>query len=111
MTKIYDGAGIYTVSFGCSGKTIELTEDEMDEIAQESPTYQEMEEDYKRDKTELDSILLDIENQGEYIRKLEDVPNRLDAIKVRRADQKIYDQVIKDIEDTLQELDSLGKYI
>ena len=111
MTKIYDGAGIYTVFFGCSGKTIELTQDEMEEIAQESPAYQEMEEDYKRDKQELDSILLDIENQGEYIRKLEDIPNRLDAIKVRRADQKIYDQVIKDIEDALQELDSLGKYI
>lgn len=111
MTKIYDGAGIYTVSFGCSGKTIELSEQEMEEIANESPVFQEMEEDYKRDKQELDNILSDIENQGEYIRKLEDVPNRLDAIKVRRADQKLYDQVIKDIEDALQEIDSLGKYI
>lgn len=100
MTKIYDGAGIYTVSFECSGKTIELSEQEMEEIANESPVFQE-----------LDNILLDIENQGEYIRKLEDVPNRLDAIKVRRADQKMYDQIIKDIEDALQEIDSLGKYI
>lgn len=35
MTKIYDGAGIYTVSFGCSGMTIELTQDEINEILEE----------------------------------------------------------------------------
>lgn len=108
MTKIYEGGGVYTISFGCSGKTIELTEDEMKELAEESPAYQELQEDYNTDKTELDNILGDIE---EHIRKLEDIPNRLDAIKVRRADQKMYDAIIKDIEDTLGELDSLGKYI
>ncbi len=35
MTKIYEGGGIYTISFGCSGKTIELTEDEIKEILEE----------------------------------------------------------------------------
>ena len=80
MTKIYDGAGIYTVSFGCSGKTIELSEQEMEEIAQESPAYQEMEEDYRRDKTELDNILGDIEEQGEQTVRLKKTQDTLECL-------------------------------
>lgn len=36
MTKIYEGGGVYTVSFGCSDKTIELTEDEIEEFLEEN---------------------------------------------------------------------------
>ena len=107
---MYEGGGIYTVHL-TSGKTLELTEDELKEIAEDSPAYQELQEEYDTDRSELKNILADIEEQGEHIRKLEDVPNKLDAIKVRRADQKMYNAIIKDIEDALSELDSLGKYI
>lgn len=34
MTKVYEGGGVYTISL-TSGKTIELTEDELNEIIEE----------------------------------------------------------------------------
>jgi len=71
MTKMYEGGGIYTLHL-TSGKTLELTEDELKEIAEESPAYQELQEEYDTD---------------------------------------MYNSIIKDIEDALSELDSLGKYI
>ena len=46
MTKIYEGAGVYTVFFS-TGKTLELTEDEMNEMAADAGIVEELEEEMR----------------------------------------------------------------
>lgn len=44
MTKIYEGGGIYTVSL-TSGKVLELTEDEINEIAVDAGLVEDLQEE------------------------------------------------------------------
>lgn len=44
MTKLYEGGGIYTVHLA-RGKTLELTEDEINEIAADAGVVGELEEE------------------------------------------------------------------
>ncbi len=44
MTKLYEGGGIYTLHL-TSGKTLELTDDEINEIASDAGVVEELQEE------------------------------------------------------------------
>ena len=110
MIKLYEGGGIYTLHL-TSGKTLELTEDEINEIAAAAGIVEELHDV----ENELKQILNSIEEQGQYIREVEDeiLPKLDECTKyIRRQSYKEeYRNILNHLEGVLGELDSLGQYI
>ena len=107
MTKIYEGSGIYTVHLS-SGKTIELTEDEINEISENSQIV----EDAEVLEDEIKQMLNSIEEQMQYIREIEDdIIPKLDECSnyIRKASYKEeYRKIVTSLEGVMGELGSLG---
>lgn len=101
MVKLYNGAGEYEITFTSTGRTITMTDDELNELSTAS-------EDYENVKEENKDILNTIEQHLEGIRTLEAALGVLKD-KLTRSEQR---DMLADIENILEdEVDILGRFI
>ena len=101
MVKLYNGAGEFEITFTSTGRTIEMTDDELSELSTAS-------EDYENVKEENKDILNTIEQHLEGIRTLEAALGVLKD-KLTRSEQR---DMLADIENILEdEVDILGRFI
>lgn len=108
MIKLYNGAGELEITFSCSGRTIEMTDDELNELSTASDDYKDLLEDFNIAKEENKDMLNSIEEQLEGIRTLEEALGVLKD-KLTRSNQR---DMLADIENILEnEVDILGKFI
>lgn len=108
MVKLYNGAGDLEITFTSTGRTIEMTDDELSELSTVSEDYKELLEDCENVKEENKEILKSIEEHLEGIRTLEDALGVLKD-KLTRREQR---DILADIENILEdEVDILGRFI
>ena len=108
MIKLYNGSGELEITFSSSGRTIEITDDELNELSTTSDDYKELLEDFNIAKEENKDILNTIEQHLEGIRTLEAALGVLKD-KLTRSEQR---DMLADIENILEdEVDILGRFI
>ena len=108
MVKLYNGSGELEITFSSSGRTIEMTDDELNELSTTSDDYKELLEDFNIVKEENKDILKSIEEHLAGIRTLEDALGVLKD-KLTRREQR---DILADIENILEdEVDILGRFI
>jgi hypothetical protein len=109
MIKQYEGNGVYNLHL-TSGRELCLTENEINEITEDF-----IEEELKDLENENKSMLNSIEEQGQYIREIEDeiIPKLDECVDFIRkeSNKQTYRSLITQLEDVMSELDCLGKYI
>ena len=108
MVKLYNGSGELEITLTSTGRTIEMTDDELNELSTTSDDYKELLEDFNIAKEENKDILNTIEQHLEGIRTLEDALGVLKD-KLTRREQR---DILADIENILEnEVDILGRFI
>ena len=106
MIKLYEGCNINTIYLS-SGKKIELTEDEFEEIIfkEISPIKEKLQEEVK-------GMLHSIESTLEPLREADSILQKLKEIKQFAKNQNEFDTLVKELEDYIDEADSIiGRYI
>lgn len=108
MIKLYNGSGELEITLTSTGRTIEITDDELNELSTTSDDYKELLEDFNIAKEENKDMLKSIEEHLEGIRTLEDALGVLKD-KLTRREQR---DILADIENILEnEVDILGRFI
>ena len=108
MIKLYNGSGELEITLTSTGRTIEITDDELNELSTTSDDYKELLEDFNIVKEENKDILKSIEEHLGGIRTLEDALGVLKD-KLTRREQR---DILADIENILEdEVDILGRFI
>ena len=108
MVKLYNGAGALEITLTSTGRTIEMTDDELNELSTASDDYKELLEDFNIAKEENKDMLKSIEEHLEGIRTLEAALGVLKD-KLTRSEQR---DILADIENILEnEVDILGRFI
>ena len=106
MVTYYEGNDIYTLHLS-SGKTLELSTYEMDEITSKSKNILELEEELFKIKEDNKIILNDIEEQGEYIRECENLVMQLEELTEDIKNKKVKDNILNTIKELKSNIDSL----
>ena len=108
MVKLYNGSGELEITLTSTGRTIEMTDDELNELSTTSDDYKELLEDFNIAKEENKDILNTIEQHLEGIRTLEDALGVLKD-KLTRREQR---DILADIENILEnKVDILGRFV
>lgn len=77
MTKIYHGNGIYELHF-CTGKKIELTEEEINDLVEDSDIVEELQEELNDSKKEALDTQKDL---SMYQRTFKDIKTLMDKLE------------------------------
>lgn len=113
MISLYEGNDIYTLHLE-SGKTLELSESEINEIRNHRTNISDLEKEIQDLKESNDMMLSDIEEQGQYIResemlvlKLESLVENIKAVKL----QKEIKETLRELKSSIDDLDFICRHI
>lgn len=113
MIIYYEGNDIYTLHLN-SGKSLELSTYELDEINSRNKSMLELEREIIDLKESNNMMLRDIEEQGEYIRECESLVSQLEElienIKAVKL-QKEIKETIKELKSNIDSLDFICRHI
>lgn len=113
MVIYYEGDDIYTLHLN-SGKSLELSTYELDEINSRNKSMLELEREIIDLKESNNMMLRDIEEQGEYIRECESLVSQLEElienIKAVKL-QKEIKETIKELKSNIDSLDFICRHI
>lgn len=113
MVTYYEGNDIYILHLS-SGKSIELTTYELEEINSKNQIILKLEESIKDLKESNNIMLKDIEGQAKYIRDCEKLAIQLEESIKDIKDKKVKDNIldtIKELKSNIDNLDFLSYYL
>lgn len=106
MVIYYEGNDIYTLHLS-SGKSLELSTYELDEINSKNKSMLELEREIIDLKESNNMMLRDIEEQGEYIRECENLVLQLEESIEDIKNKKVKDNILNTIKELKSNIDSL----